>query len=225
MTTARHRNDQSAFGGNQMSTMTRTQESTGVTPGLAYWLSGLAVAAIWICVALASVLAPDMVTGSQHDHLAVAALGDWLWGAIATGSVAVATVQGLRAGLTGRAPWVMLALGVAAAWLAALLVSVLVPVMITGTDPTELPLAAMGAPVAAMVVTTQLARLLGAPLSLDAHAPLSGASGGGTWPLNPPAAGGGVVADRLRELVQLRDASLISLGEFESKKLELLSRI
>jgi hypothetical protein len=42
------------------------------------------IVGIWVAVALISLLAPDMVTGSEQQHLAVAAFGTWVWGLIAT---------------------------------------------------------------------------------------------------------------------------------------------
>ena len=44
------------------------------------------IAGIWVAVILISIFAPDMVTGSEHQHLPVAAFGSWLWGLAATGA-------------------------------------------------------------------------------------------------------------------------------------------
>ncbi len=46
-------------------------------------------AAIWMAVILASVFAPDMIHGSAHEHLKIAAITWWFWGAIATGFAVV----------------------------------------------------------------------------------------------------------------------------------------
>ena len=49
------------------------------------WTAG-GIAGIWVAVAAISLLAPDMVTGSEQQHMPVAAFGTWLWGLIATGT-------------------------------------------------------------------------------------------------------------------------------------------
>ena len=53
------------------------------------------IVGIWVAVALISLLAPDMVTGSEQQHMAVAAFGTWVWGLIATGAF-VWAMGGLR---------------------------------------------------------------------------------------------------------------------------------
>jgi hypothetical protein len=44
------------------------------------------IGGIWVAVGLISLLAPDMVTGSEQQHMPVAAFSTWLWGLIATGT-------------------------------------------------------------------------------------------------------------------------------------------
>jgi hypothetical protein len=80
-------------------------------------------------VVLSSVLAPDLVSGSEQEHLPVAAVTTWLWGLVAT-AVATLTV-----------------------WPVATILSLALPVVETGSDPTRLPIAAMVTPVAAAVLT------------------------------------------------------------------------
>jgi hypothetical protein len=41
------------------------------TPTLGWALAGVAILAIWVGVLAASIFAPDFVSGSQHDHLAL----------------------------------------------------------------------------------------------------------------------------------------------------------
>jgi hypothetical protein len=117
-------------------------------------LDSLAVSlgGIWLGVAALSLLAPDMVSGSEQQHLPMAALTSWLWGSVATVAVFRSTAGAVRspARATLHRP---LALVVAAVWLLAAAVGVLGPVMVTGSDPTRIPLCAFLAPIVATVLT------------------------------------------------------------------------
>lgn len=106
--------------------------------------SATAVGVIWLAAAAVSVAAPDMVTGSEHEHLPLALMTVWLWAAVGT---AYAVMTPRRA---GRASWTV---AVSVVWLVAALTAVAAPVMVTGTDPTRIPLAAVIAPPVAAVVT------------------------------------------------------------------------
>lgn len=123
--------------------------------------AGIAVASIWTSVALASIFSPDLVSGTQQDHVPLAALIDWLWGAAATGSVLLAF---RRTAEEGRSVWVGISIGVAAIWVTVALVSIFVPQMVTGTDPTRLPVGALIAPIGGMVATKFIANLVGGKL-------------------------------------------------------------
>jgi len=52
------------------------------------WMAWTAagIAGIWVAVALISIFAPDMVSGSEQEHLRVAAFVTWIWGLVATGA-------------------------------------------------------------------------------------------------------------------------------------------
>jgi hypothetical protein len=113
---------------------------------------GVAVGAIWLAVLAISLLAPDMVSGSEQQHMPVAAFGTWLWGIAGTWA-ALGSLAALRRSSRRRHLHQPLALGVAGIWTVAAAVSVFGPVVETGSDPTRLPLAAMVAPVAATVLT------------------------------------------------------------------------
>jgi hypothetical protein len=112
-----------------------------------------ALAGIWLAVVAMSVLAPDMVTGSHHEHLPLAAFTTWIWGAVASGSV-VATVLRLDDGGRPHPVVGQLASFVLGGWVVAALVAIGAPEMVTGSDPTRLPIAALLAPIAATVLTT-----------------------------------------------------------------------
>jgi hypothetical protein len=46
--------------------------------------TAIGIGGLWIAVLLISLLAPDMVTGSEQQHLPVAAFATWFWGGIGT---------------------------------------------------------------------------------------------------------------------------------------------
>jgi hypothetical protein len=98
---------------------------------------GIAAAAVWISIGLASLYTPDMITGTEQEHIPITALTMWLWGAVATGLI-------LMTGAMGRGRAVGGVVAVASIWS---------PELVTGTDPTRIPLAALIAPVAGAVAT------------------------------------------------------------------------
>lgn len=107
-----------------------------------------AVVAVWVCSALAAVFAPDMITGSEHEHFPIVAVSIWLWTLVATGYVLLASQGGVTPALT---------VGTAGIWLALLFVVLFTPRMVTGSDPTEIPLAGFVAPPVGAVATGFLA--------------------------------------------------------------------
>lgn len=129
-----------------------TQASRATNPRLL--AVGIAIGSIWLAVVIASLYAPVMVTGSNHERLAIAALGDWLWGGMATGLLLLAAAF-TGPGRTGI--WPTAALVTALIWLAVAVTSVFAPDLVTGTDPTSIPLAAMLAPIVGAVVTAFIA--------------------------------------------------------------------
>jgi hypothetical protein len=106
-----------------------------------------AVGLIWAASALTAIAAPDMVSGSAHEHLPLAAITVWLWAAVATGYAAMTPVGNAR-------DWL---LGVGIVWAAMAAAAVFAPVMETGSDPTQIPIAALVAPPVAAAVTGFLA--------------------------------------------------------------------
>ena len=110
------------------------------------------IGGIWVAVALISVLAPDMVSGSEQEHLPIAAFTSWLWGLVATGMFLWAMGK-LRGDATRRPLWIGLAAVTLAIWLVATILSIALPVFETGTDPTRVPVGAIAMPMAATVLT------------------------------------------------------------------------
>lgn len=109
---------------------------------------GLSVAAIWVATLLFSLFAPDLVSGSQQEHLPIAGLTAWLWAAAATGYVLMATRA--RSADDDPAGWLGFELSVAVIWAVVALAGNFTPALVTGSDPTRIPLVA---PVAGMVAT------------------------------------------------------------------------
>ncbi len=87
--------------------------------------TAISLVAIWVAATIAAVYSPDMISGSNHEHLQLSMFLAWPLAAVATGMV-------------------LLAAGIA---------SVFVSPMVTGTDPTTIPLAAVVAPLFAVLVT------------------------------------------------------------------------
>jgi hypothetical protein len=103
-----------------------------------------ALAAIWVSAAVMALGAPDLVSGSQHEHLPLALITVWLWAAAASAYASMTPVRGSLSRWT---------LGVSGLWLATALITVAAPVMVTGSDPTRIPLAVIVAPPVAAVLT------------------------------------------------------------------------
>jgi hypothetical protein len=129
---------------------------TRLGPGFAYLMTGTAIACICVSGVLGSIFTPDLVTGSQHQHLPIAAFTAWIWNAIAMGIVVTVAIQGIRAEVTDRAPWTVLGLGVGAIWLGVMFVAIFAPVGVTGTDPTKIPVWARLSAIAGVILTAIL---------------------------------------------------------------------
>ncbi len=137
-----------------MRTETRLPERIDVRPARPrddrFLMVGLTAAAVWIAVGAASLFAPDMVTGSLQEHLPIAALTMWLWGAIATGFILMAGAMGRGVSDTR---WRAFAIMEGVIWAVVAVASIWAPQLVTGTDPTRIPLAAFLAPVAGVIAT------------------------------------------------------------------------
>jgi len=110
------------------------------------------VVVMWASVVVAGVFAPDLVTGANHEHFQLAAVIGWPLGAVGTGMILLAAVVG-GAPVAEGVRWYVFGTVVAAIWIAVALTSVLAPAMVTGTDPTTVPLAALVAPIFAVLGT------------------------------------------------------------------------
>jgi hypothetical protein len=74
--------------------------------------TAIGIGGIWVAVLLLSLLAPDMVSGSEQDHLPLAAFTTWFWGGV--GTLAFLWVMGrLRGSATWQPIWIGLSVAVA----------------------------------------------------------------------------------------------------------------
>jgi len=131
-----------------------TYRSSTAFLGLGYraFSTGLALISIWVAATIAAVFAPDLVTGSNHEHLQLAMFLVWPLAAVATGMVLLAAGVSRRSG-EAAGPWVVYVVLNALAWFGAAIASVYVSPMVTGTDPTTIPIASLVAPVLSVLVT------------------------------------------------------------------------
>jgi hypothetical protein len=82
----------------------------------------------------------------------VAAFATWFWGAV--GTLALLWAMGrLRGNASWQPIWIGLSVATLGIWALATILAITLPVMLTGTDPTQIPFAALFTPVAAAMLT------------------------------------------------------------------------
>lgn len=114
--------------------------------------TAVGIAGIWVAVLLISLLAPDMVSGSEQQHLPIAAFTTWFWGGV--GTVVFLWAMGkVREPASQRPTWIGLSVTTLAVWTVATILGIAAPVLVTGSDPTRIPVAAFVAPVVAAMLT------------------------------------------------------------------------
>lgn len=114
--------------------------------------TSVALFAVWAAIIVASIFSPDLVTGSNHEHLAIAAIVGLPLALVTTGMILLAAGVSRRTESMPGA-WVVFAVAAVLAWGAVLLTSVFAPSMVTGTDPTTIPVAAIVGPLFGALVT------------------------------------------------------------------------
>jgi hypothetical protein len=115
--------------------------------------TAVGILGIWTAVVLISLFAPDFVSGSQQEHLPMAAFTTWFWGGVGT-AIFLWAMGKLRGNATWRPIWIGLSIVTLVAWAAATAIGIAAPVLETGSDPTQIPFGAFFAPVAAVMLTT-----------------------------------------------------------------------
>ena len=138
-----------------LDTETRHAGSTTVVPqrvgGSRYRFAALTVCSIWAALAAASIWSPELVSGTDQTHVPIAAFSDWFYAVIATGLVLMAF--GRRTPDVGRSSWAAFALAISAIWLVVAIVSIWTPDLVSGTDPTRIPIGALVGPIAGVLAT------------------------------------------------------------------------
>jgi hypothetical protein len=130
-----------------------TPQTRRTTTDLSWMLwTAIGIGGIWVAVLLISLLAPDLVSGSQQEHLPVAAFTTWFWGGVGT-MVLLWAMGRLRGSARWQPIWIGLSVVTLGIWALATILAITLPVMVTGTDPTRIPFAALFAPVAAAMLT------------------------------------------------------------------------
>ena len=127
--------------------------ATGPTASARAVGAGGAILAIWMAVVLTGLFAKDFVSGSQQQHIHLAALQNWFWGSIATGFVFIPIMARRREPMGSPAAWYALGGATAAIWTAVTVLSIFAPSYVTGSDPTRIPTAAILSPIIGMVGT------------------------------------------------------------------------
>jgi hypothetical protein len=149
---------------------TTSQAHRAASADLSWMLwTAIGIGGIWVAVLLLSLLTPDLVSGSEQEHLPVAALTSWFWGGV--GTLVFLWMMGRLRGSARRRPiWIGLSMVTLGVWAVATILGITLPVIETGTDPTRIPLAAILAPIGAAMLTA----LAGAVANVFGSAPADG---------------------------------------------------
>jgi len=114
--------------------------------------TAVGIGGIWVAVLLISLFAPDLVSGSEQQHLPIAAFTTWFWGGVGT-VVFLWTMGKVRGAASRRPTWIGLSVTTLAVWTVATILGIAAPVFVTGSDPTRIPVAAFVAPAVAATLT------------------------------------------------------------------------
>lgn len=116
-----------------------------------YLFAGIAVASIWLAIAAASIWSPDLISGTEQEHVPLAAIMDWFYAALATGLVLMAF--GRRSPGASRSLWLGFTVAIGGIWFVVAVASIFAPSIVSGSDPTRVPIAALGSPIAGVMAT------------------------------------------------------------------------
>jgi len=115
-----------------------------------YRFAAITVCGIWVALAAASIWSPDLISDTDRTHVPIAAFMDWIYAVIATGLVLLAFS---RRPDIGRSSWSSFAAVIWAIWLVVAGASIWAPSLVSGSDGTVVPIAALAAPLAGLLAT------------------------------------------------------------------------
>ena len=111
-------------------------------------LTLLTTAFLWLSVLAISVFSPDLISGSEQQHLPIVLWTSWLWGLIAS----IFIFRLFREQYDMKI-FQLQDLSISALWLIVALVSIFAPPFVSGSDPTSLPLASLVVPFIGCILT------------------------------------------------------------------------
>jgi hypothetical protein len=91
------------------------QARRATTADLSWMWTAIGIGGIWVAVLLLSLLAPDLVSGSEQEHLPVATFTAWFWGAVGT-MVLLWAMGRLRGSARSQPIWIGLSVVTLALW-------------------------------------------------------------------------------------------------------------
>ena len=116
------------------------QDRRTTTTDMSWMLwTAIGIGGIWVAVLLISLLAPDLVSGSQQEHLPVAAFATWFWGGVGT-MVLLWAMGRLRGSARWQPIWIGLSVVTLGIWALATVLATTLPVMVTGPIRRRSPL-------------------------------------------------------------------------------------
>jgi hypothetical protein len=115
--------------------------------------------AIWLSVVLSGLFAPDLVSGSEQQHLSLVLWTGWMWGLIAT-----VFAFRLHRDQIDMKIFTFQTIAITGLWLFVTVVSIFAPPFVTGSDPTSIPMASLIAPLIGSILTAGV-WFLGKPTS------------------------------------------------------------
>jgi hypothetical protein len=116
-----------------------------------YLFAAMTVTAIWVALTAASLWSPDLVSDTDRTHVPIAGFFDWIYAVLATGLVMMAFSRRTRD--IGRDSWAGFAIMISAIWVLVAIASVASPSLVSGSDGTVVPIAALAAPLAGLLAT------------------------------------------------------------------------
>jgi len=106
---------------------------------------------VWVSILAMSLFSPDFISGSQQEHLPLIAMTAWISGVGASKAIMgeLVNLKGKKVGTKWQNSVVLILI----VWAVAAVVGINSPIFETGTDPTQIPVVGIVAPIVAAVLT------------------------------------------------------------------------